>query len=103
VRVTHLPVKETPEVPWEGKWANIEAFGADGDGKQDSSAALQRAIDSGADTIYLPAGKEFFFNSEVILRGPVKRIIGLEGRFHTEGKAVWHLVDGENAAPTVMI
>ncbi len=102
-KVTHLPVKETPAVPWEGKWANIEAFGADSEGKTDSSAALQRAIDSGADTIYLPAGKEFLFNSEVILRGPVKRIIGLEGRFHTEGKTVWHLVDGENAAPTVII
>ena len=102
-KVTHLPVKETPEVPWAGKWANLEAFGADGEGKQDSSAALQRAIDSGADTIYLPAGKEFFFNSEVILRGPVKRIIGLEGRFHTEGKGVWRLVDGENAAPPVII
>ena len=102
-KVTHLPVKETPEVPWEGKWVNIEAFGADGEGKKDSSAALQRAIDSGADTIYFPAGKEFFFDSEVLIRGPLKRIIGLEGRFFSEDKAVWRLVDGPNAAPAVII
>lgn len=102
-KVTHLPVKDPPEVSWEGKWVNLEAFGADGDGKADSSAALQRAIDSGADTIYLPAGGEFFFNSEVIIRGTVRRIIGLEGRFHTEGKAVWRFVDGENAASAVII
>ena len=102
-KVTHLPVKETPEVPWDGKWVSIEAFGADPSGKADSSAALQRAIDSGADTIYLPAGKEFFFDGEVILRGPVRRIIGLEGRFYTEGKAVWRLVDGDNSAPVVII
>ncbi len=102
-KVTHLPVKETPEVPWDGKWVSIETFGGDPTGKADSSAALQRAIDSGADTIYLPAGKEFFFDSEVIIRGPVRRIIGLEGRFYTEGKAVWRLVDGDNSAPTVII
>lgn len=102
-KVTHLSVKETPEVPWEGKWVNIETFGADGEGKKDSSAALQRAIDSGADTIYLPAGREFFFDSEVLIRGPVKRIIGLEGRFFSEGKAVWRLVDGSKAAPAVII
>lgn len=103
VKVTHLPVKETPEVPWEGKWVNIEAFGADPEGKQDSSAALQRAIDSGAETIYLPAGKEFFFDSEVIIRGAVRRIIGLEGRFHTTGKAVWRLVDASKDAPEVIV
>jgi len=104
--VKHLPVKETPEVPWGDPardWVNIEKFGAQGDGKTDASAALQRAIDSGAKTIYLPAGKEFFFNSEVIIRGPVWRIIGLEGRFFTEGKAVWRLVDDRNDSPGVIL
>jgi hypothetical protein len=33
----------------------------------------------------------------------VRRIIGLEGRFHTTGKAVWRLVDGSNDAPAVII
>jgi len=102
-KVTHLPIKETPEVPWEGKWVNLEAFGADPEAKKDASAALQKAIDSGADTIYLPAGKEFFFDSEVIIRGPVRRIIGLEGRFFSKGKAMWRLVDSRNDAPVVII
>lgn len=104
--VRHLPVKETPDVPWGDPardWVNIEKFGADPTGKKDASTALQRAIDSGAATIYLPAGKEFFFDGEVLIRGPVRRIIGLEGRFHSEGKAVWRLVDGRNDAPAVII
>ncbi|HCN28639.1 MAG TPA: hypothetical protein DIT64_07705 [Verrucomicrobiales bacterium] len=90
-------------MPWEGKWANIEAFGADPDGKTDASEALQLAIDSGAETIYLPAGKEFFFDGEVVIRGPVRRIIGLEGKFRSEGKAVWKLADGQNDAAVVII
>lgn len=101
--VTHLQVQETPEVPWGGKWVNIETFGAAPTAKADASVALQAAIDSGAETIYLPAGKEFSFEGEVLIRGPVRRIIGLEGRFYTEGKAVWRFVDGQNDAPTVII
>ncbi len=104
-KVHHLPIKETPEVAWAGKWVNIESFGADPTGKLDSSDAMQRAIDSGAATIYLPAGKEFYFASEVFIRGTVQRIIGLEGKFRSDGKAVWKLVDteGKPAAPTVII
>jgi len=109
--VKHLPVKETPEVAWGDPakdWVSLVKFGADPGGKADASAALQAAIDSGAKTIYLPAGMEFRFDSEVELRGPVKRIIGLEGRFFTEGKAVWRLVDGKHPrglpdAPAVII
>lgn len=108
--VKNLPVKETPEVGWgnTATWANIVKFGADPTGKNDSSTALQAAIDSGAETIYLPAGMEFRFESEVELRGPVRRIIGLEGRFVTDGKALWKLVDDKHPrglpdAPAVII
>jgi hypothetical protein len=102
-KVVHLPVKETPEVPWEGKWANLESFGAVADHKTDASPALQQAIDSGAETIYFPAGKEFLFNSEVTLRGKVRRIIGLEGRFFSEGHAVWRFADAEGAPQELII
>jgi hypothetical protein len=106
-----LPAKEVPAIPWGDPakdWANLVKFGADPTGKEDASAALQRAIDSGAKTIYLPAGAEFRFDGEVELRGPVQRIIGLEGRFVTDGKAVWRLVDGKHPrrlpdAPAVII
>lgn len=97
--IVHLPVKESPAIAWgnpANDWANIVRFGADPTGKKDSSAALQRAIDSGARTIYLPAGMRFQFNGTVEIRGPVERIIGLEGVFHTDGQAVWKLVDGKH-------
>lgn len=101
--VPHLPVKDAPEIPWAGRWVNLVAFGADPTGGEDASQALQRAVDSGADTIYLPGGAEFRFEGEVILRGFVRRIIGLEGRFTTQGNAVWRVVDGPRAAPAVIV
>lgn len=109
--VAHLPVKETPEVPWGDPaedWANLVAFGADPTGAADASPALQKAIDSGAETIYLPAGAEFRFSTTVELRGPVRRIIGLEGRFLVSGAPLWRLVDGNHPqnlpdAPVVVI
>lgn len=96
-----LPVKESPEIPWGDPakdWANIVKFGADASGKANSSPALQRAIDSGATTVYLPAGATFRFAGEVRIRGPVRRIIGLEGRFVAEGNPVWRIVDGNHPA-----
>ncbi|MEM9015400.1 MAG: glycosyl hydrolase family 28-related protein [Verrucomicrobiota bacterium] len=109
--VPELPVKETPEVPWGNPgsdWVNLLQFGADPTGQVDASGALQKAIDSGAQTIYLPGGATFLFRSAVRLRGPVRRIIGLEGRFIAEGSPVWRLVDGEHPggladAPVVVI
>lgn len=109
--VRRLPVKETPEVPWGDPsidWVNLLSFGADPEGVKDASPALQRAIDSGKKTIYLPPSGEFRFESEVRIRGPVRRIIGLEGRFTTSEEAVWKLVDGDHPegmpdAPGVII
>ena len=97
--VKHLPVKETPVVHWGdpvSSWINILEFGADPTGESDSTAALQGAIDSGAETIYLPGGSRFRFEGNLKIRGPVRRIIGLEGSCHTEGGAVWQLVDGQH-------
>ena len=109
--VRHLPVKETPIVPWGDpnlEWANILDFGADATGETNSSGALQRAIDSGAHTVYLPGGARFRFDGEVQIRGPVRRIIGLEGSCQSESGATWRLVDGQHPegledAPEVVI
>lgn len=111
-----LPVKETPVVTWGDPgtdWVNLTDFGADPTGVRDASAALQKAIDSGATTIYLPGGARFRFSSTVEIRGPVRRIIGLEGQFIAEKGAdgespVWKLVDGKHPenlpdAPVVII
>ncbi len=109
--IAQLPVKETPEVPWGDpvrEWANLIDFGADPTGAADASPALQKAIDSGSKTLYLPAGANFLFSSAVEIRGPVQRIIGLEGRFTAEGAPIWKLVDGSHPqklpdAPVVII
>lgn len=109
--ISRLPVKETPEVPWGDpvrEWANLIDFGADPTGVADASPALQKAIDSGSRTLYLPAGANFLFSNVVEIRGPVQRLIGLEGRFTTEGAPIWKLVDGKHPqklpdAPVVII
>lgn len=99
--IKRLPVKETPKVPWgepTSDWANLLSFGADPKGEEDASPALQRAIDSGKETVYLPPGADFRFEGSVEIRGPVHRIIGLEGRFTAYGEPVWKLVDGKHPA-----
>ncbi len=97
--VGHLPVKEAPEIPRgdpEKDWVNLAEAGADPSGEVDASAVMQEIIDSGAETIYLPAGMTFRFASTVEIRGPLRRIIGLEGRFFAQADAVWKLVDGKH-------
>ena len=109
--VGHLPVKEAPEIPRgdpEKDLVNLAEAGADPSGEVDASAVMQEIIDSGAETIYLPAGMTFRFASTVEIRGPLRRIIGLEGRFFAQADAVWKLVDGKHHqglpdAPTVII
>ncbi len=76
VATLRLPVEETPEVAWDDPttWASVDAFGADPTGQKDSAAAIQKAIDSGATTVFLPG----FYTVEkpVILRGKVRRLLG---------------------------
>ena len=85
-----LPVRETPEVAWGDPkdWANVQDFGADTRDDLDDTEAIQKAIDSGAKTVYfphpLPAGKEqtnlprgsYRINGTVRIRGNVERLIG---------------------------
>lgn len=74
-----LPIEEAPDLPWDAPsdWSNVDAFGADPSGAKDSSPAVQRAMDSGATTIFLPGS--YNLASTVILRGRVRRVIGLGG------------------------
>jgi hypothetical protein len=74
-----LPVKETPDVPWDDlkDWAVITQFGAKMDGRSDDSDALQQAIDSGKTTVCLPRGT-VVIKKPIILRGKVRRLIGCE-------------------------
>lgn len=90
-KTMNLPIEETPEVPWEdpAKWVNVVDFKEDavpievGEDKRkktlmDWAPAIQKAIDSGARTIYFPKGPEIGIFSNVHLRGNVERLFGME-------------------------
>ena len=98
-----LPVKETPEVPWDDPqtWANVDAFGADPTGKADSSTAVQKAMDSGAATVFLPGS--YNLRSTVTIGGKVRRVVGVGGMVNY-GRGLrpdFRLKDGD--APVVML
>ncbi len=101
-----LPVKETPEVPWDppGEWANAATFGATPDSSGDAGDAIQRAIDSGKRTVYLPRGT-YRIDRPIQLRAKVRRFIGCEAALHISGadaaSPVFTLAAGE--APVVVL
>ena len=74
-----LPVKETPVPSWEPaeKWAVVDAFGADPSGKADSAEAIQRAMDSGATTVFFPG--HYTASRTIEMRGKVRRVVGISG------------------------
>ena len=102
-----LPIEETPTVPWDDpkSWATPEQFGAQvGDG-QDDAPAIQKAIDSGATTVFLRTG-EWQINSTIEIRGAVRHLVG-EGWLMPGGditgknEPLFRFADG--AAPVVVI
>jgi len=102
----NLPAKETPEVPWDdpAEWANPVAFGADPSRQADSSDAIQRAIDSGKGTVYLPRG-DYLIRHPLVLRGKVRRLIGCEASLIADATiptdAVLTVADGDS--PVVVV
>lgn len=74
-----LPIEETPEFPPEepGKWAVVDAFGADPTGERDSTASLQKALDSGARTVFFPG--HYAISKTLVVRGKVRRLVGAGG------------------------
>ncbi len=98
-----LPVKETPEVPCDDPrtWANVDDFGADPTGQADSAAAIQKAMDSGATTVFLPGS--YNLRNTVTIRGKVRRVTGLATMINY-GKGLrpdFRLADGD--APVVIV
>ncbi len=75
----NLPVVDPPAVPDVpvDQWVNVTKFGVDPSSKEDQSAAIQKAIDSGAKVLYFPRGGYRVF-STVVVRGNVQRIIGYQ-------------------------
>ena len=91
----NLPIEETPQIPWGelDNWANVADFGPPEEielieqksGKKvtrsDWTEPIQRAIDSGATTVYFPATGSFGFYGPVYVRGKVKRLTALRNTF----------------------
>ena len=98
-----LPISEPPEVTNEPatSWANVVDFGADPTGTRDSSVAIQRAVDSGASTVFL-AGF-FRIESTIEIRGKVSRILGTGGwiDYNKQVSPDFRVVDG--LSPSVHI
>jgi hypothetical protein len=98
-----LPVKETPDIPNDDPktWANVDEFGADPSGQKDSAVAVQKAVDSGATTVFLPGS--YNLRSVVTIRGKVRRIVGLGGMINY-GKGLkpdFRLGDGTEPAVSI--
>lgn len=97
-RSLRLEIKETPEAVQHplSSWANVDEFGADSSGQKDSSSAIQRAMDSGATTVFLPGS--YHLRSTILIRGRVQRVVGLGGTINY-GRGLrsdFRLLDGES-------
>ena len=73
--LVQLPVREAPlpVLPPTSEWVNADLFAEKGEGF-DYSLAIQRAIDSGARVVYIPAGGAV--KSTIEIRGNLEWIMG---------------------------
>ena len=103
VKSLNLPVSETPEAPWDNpkEWAVVDDFGADPTGNQDSAEAIQKAIDSGATTVFFPGA--YNLKKPVKIRGKVRRLLGVGNwiDYNSNSKPDFIVEDGD--AKTVFI
>lgn len=76
-RTLNLPIEETPTYHTSdfSKWANINDYGNTAYG--DDVNAIQKAIDSGKEIVYLPNGR-YRVSKPLIIRKNVKKIVGFE-------------------------
>ena len=103
----NLPIRETPDVPWDDPktWASARTFGAKPDTDEDSSEAIQKALDSGATTVFLPTGY-YRVNKTLVIRGAVRRVIGGKAWFRpgpgiSGDQPLFRVADG--LAPVVLM
>ena len=80
-RSLNLPIEETPQSDWPAdfsQWANVDDFGADGDGMTDDSSAVQAAMNSGKAVVYFPKAV-YRLKSPVTIPATVRRIMAFYG------------------------
>lgn len=91
----NLNMEEKPEIPFDfvAQWISPLQFGAQPNDEEDDTEAIQKAIDFGKTTVYLPNGT-WIIDGTLVLRGKVKRFIGCEARIGGDG--VLRIDDGES-------
>ncbi|MEL7238509.1 MAG: hypothetical protein AAGK78_06580, partial [Planctomycetota bacterium] len=97
--------REEPVVPLSDSstWVSPGDFGAIAGDGIDDTAAIQAAIDSGTDTIYIPAGN-WTMDGVVEVRGNVQRIIGTEGTIEGSDFGIrGRFIFGETGPDTVVV
>ena len=92
----NMPISETPELPWDNlpSWKSPLSYNSYPDDDIDDTVAIQKAIDSGASTVYLPNGV-WNISGTIYLRNNVRRFIGCEARLR--GNAAIKFVDGNQS------
>jgi len=85
LKTLHLPIKETPEVPWETnltRWVRVEWSKAGEDCGEALQSAIDQAAKEGKTTIYFPRRARTYdypkLTRPVRVHGSVNRIIGME-------------------------
>ena len=100
---SRLPIKETPNVERDSpsKWAIVDDFGADPTGNEDSSDAIQKAIDSGATTVFFPGS--YSLSKPVKVHGAVRRLQGIGGwiDYNKKSKPDFIIEDAEASVVTI--
>ena len=104
-----LPIEDPPRLPYGdvSAWVSVAAHGAKPSYGQkerfDCTEAFQKAIDSGAETVYVPAGYGYLITGTVHLRGKLKRLISYNGQItaQTGEKPLFRLEDG--ASPVFVL
>lgn len=71
-----LPILDMPAFEWPSdisQWANVDDYGAVGDGQADDSSAVQKAFDSGKPAVCFPR-RAYRFEKTVFVPASVKRV-----------------------------
>ena len=103
-RSLRLPVRDTPAVPQDDPnlWANVRSYRLLSD--PDDTLSIQRAIDSGATTVYLPTST-YFVSGPIFLRGAACRLVGGYSilSVYGSGSTSFQLTDSVEAPSVVSI
>jgi hypothetical protein len=101
-----LPIEEPPDIPYgdPNTWVRITKFGAKPNDEEDDGVAIQKAIDSGAETIYFPAGV-YHCQQIIRVRNKVRRLFSLNASviFNVPDKPAFVIEDGKYDAVAVNV